>query len=154
MISASAQAPSSTIRRGVRRALDGLRVTAHAYDVRARLGYALDHDTCRRNAGFKDAGAPDRLPLPPPQLVYSVAGHFDVQRYYESGVYHAALLKEILASHARSIREFRSMLDFGCGCGRVTRQWHNLSSTEVVGTDYNARLIEWCRRALPFAHFS
>jgi len=143
-----------TIRPGVKRALDRFGFTAHAYDVRARLGYAFDRETKRRNARFNAAGAPDGLPLPPPQLVYSVAGHFNVQAYYESGTWHADLLRDVLKGHDRDIRDFRSLLDFGCGCGRVTRQWHNLSSTTVYGTDYNPLLVEWCRGALSFADFS
>jgi SAM-dependent methyltransferase len=47
----------------------------------------------------------------------------------------------------------RSILDFGCGCGRVVRHWANLAA-EVHGSDMNGRLIRWCRRNLPFATFA
>jgi SAM-dependent methyltransferase len=45
------------------------------------------------------------------------------------------------------------ILDFGCGCGRVTRYWRGDSALQIFGTDYNQRLIDWCRRSLPFAEF-
>jgi 2-polyprenyl-3-methyl-5-hydroxy-6-metoxy-1,4-benzoquinol methylase len=41
-------------------------------------------------------------------------------------------------------------LDFGCGCGRVLRQWC-ASSANLYGTDYNPLLIEWCQAHLSFA---
>jgi len=46
------------------------------------------------------------------------------------------------------------ILDFGCGCGRVTRFWSARNNARIFGTDYNQRLIEWCQRNLPFAEFS
>lgn len=45
------------------------------------------------------------------------------------------------------------MLDFGCGCGRVIRHWHDLQGPRVHGCDHDTRPIEWCRRNLPFAGF-
>jgi SAM-dependent methyltransferase len=138
----------------MKRALDGIGFTARLYDMRARVSYAFDRETKARNARFTAAGAPDGFPLPPPELVYSVAGHFDMQVYYDSGVWHAELLRDLLDAHDRDVQDCRCLLDFGCGCGRVTRQWHDLPSTRVHGTDYNPRLVEWCRNALSFADFS
>ena len=45
------------------------------------------------------------------------------------------------------------MLDFGCGCGRVTRNWAGLSGVQVAGTDLSRPAVDWCRRHLPFARF-
>ena len=44
------------------------------------------------------------------------------------------------------------MLDFGCGCGRVTRWWRDFNGT-VAGSDVSRPAIEWCRANLPFARF-
>ena len=46
----------------------------------------------------------------------------------------------------------RDSLDFGCGCGRVTRHWRGLPA-EVFGSDYNRHLVDWCKRNLAFARF-
>ena len=45
-----------------------------------------------------------------------------------------------------------SILDFGCGAGRVIRYWHGLPAAPY-GTDYNPDLIAWCEQHLPFAKF-
>jgi SAM-dependent methyltransferase len=44
------------------------------------------------------------------------------------------------------------VLDFGCGCGRVTRYWESFPGA-VAGSDVNARAIDWCRENLGFAAF-
>jgi SAM-dependent methyltransferase len=148
-----AAAPTTAApRRWLRRALDGVGLSATAYDIRARASHAVDRRARRRNAAFIAEGAPDGLPLPPPALVYAVAGHFNLEWYYDSGAQHAALLRSVVERHGRRPEGFRALLDFGCGCGRVTRHWTGQS--EVHGTDANPRLVEWCRRALPFGTFA
>ena len=142
------------MRSTIRRTADRLGVTARAYDVRARLRYLGDRTTRRRNAEFRSRAALDGLPLPPAELVYAVAGHFDVREYYESGASHGAFLRRILHDHQVAAESLGALLDFGCGCGRVVRQWRDLTSTDVHGSDLNARLVAWCRTAFPFASFS
>ena len=44
------------------------------------------------------------------------------------------------------------MLDFGCGCGRVTRYWGDFAGS-VSGSDVSAKAVDWCRTNLPFARF-
>jgi SAM-dependent methyltransferase len=132
--------------------LDRFGLVALAYDLRARARYALDRGLAARNRSFRRSRH-DGLPLPPPTLVYAVAGHFDLREYYESGVFHAALLRHSLADHGLDVESLGALLDFGCGCGRVTRQWSGLQTTAVHGSDYNGRLVEWCSRSLPFAQF-
>jgi SAM-dependent methyltransferase len=46
--------------------------------------------------------------------------------------------------------EVGSVLDFGCGCGRVLRYWTDHAGT-VAGSDRDDGAVEWCRRNLPFA---
>jgi SAM-dependent methyltransferase len=43
-----------------------------------------------------------------------------------------------------------SLLDFGCGCGRVARYWANLEGPAIHGVDTSASLVRWCRRNLTF----
>ncbi|MCP6725914.1 class I SAM-dependent methyltransferase, partial [Klebsiella pneumoniae] len=45
-----------------------------------------------------------------------------------------------------------SVLDFGCGCGRVTRWWADFEGA-VAGSDVNAEAVAWCRENLGFASF-
>jgi SAM-dependent methyltransferase len=137
----------------ITRTLDALGLVAYAYDRRAHLGYLTDRATRARNERLQAAGAPDGLPLPSPALVYAVAGHFDVQEYFNSGRIHAQLLRDVLTRNGFDIGGLGAILDFGCGCGRVVRNWRDLRATRVHGCDYNPTLIEWCREALPFAEF-
>ena len=44
------------------------------------------------------------------------------------------------------------MMDFGCGCGRVTRHLKDLPGN-VHGSDYNPHLVHWCAEHLPFGEF-
>jgi SAM-dependent methyltransferase len=136
----------------LRRAFDAIGIAAFADDVRAHLSYVVDRGLQRRNARLR-ASAPDALPLPPPRLVYSVAGHFDLGEYYESGRQHAEVLRRVLGSNQFAPEDFRALLDFGCGSGRVIRHWRDLPRTGLHGSDYNPRHVAWCRRALPFAEF-
>jgi SAM-dependent methyltransferase len=150
----AARTPSlGPAREGLKRVLDALGLVAFAYDLRARLGYVVDGSARAQNARFRASGVDDGLPLPPPTLVYSVAGHFSIEEYYESGRLHAELLRRVLADNGFELERFRSLLDFGCGCGRVLRHWRELTRTHVHGCDYNRRLVAWCRRSLPFAEF-
>ena len=52
----------------------------------------------------------------------------------------------------RSLGEFRRILDWGCGCGRLTRYLGRLPTT-VTGVDIDADNVSWCRRHLPFGDF-
>jgi SAM-dependent methyltransferase len=144
---------SDQARRWLRRGLDEVELAAFVYDARARLAYVRDSRLRRANERLRTAEAPDGLPLPPPYLVYLVAGHFNLAWYYESGATHADLLQEILRTNGYDMAAFRALLDFGCGCGRVTRHWHALDGVEVHGSDANTQLISWCREALRFARF-
>jgi SAM-dependent methyltransferase len=45
---------------------------------------------------------------------------------------------------------YRSVFDFGCGCGRVARHWAQVKGPKFYGCDYNAKAVQWCRRSLPY----
>ena len=107
-----------------------------------------------RAAGRTPPSTEDGLPVPPARLIVRVAGTADVGWFLESGRLAAASIEESLARHGRGVEELGALLDFGCGCGRVTRRWAWLGSTEVHGTDANERAVAWCRANLPFARFS
>jgi len=103
--------------------------------------------------GPSHSNAVDGLPIPPPRLIFEVAGTADPHWFLESGRLAADSIADALARHGRRVDDFRSVLDFGCGCGRVIRQWRGLDGTILLGTDTNERAVQWCRRNLPFAEF-
>ena len=94
----------------------------------------------------------DGLPVPPPRLLFLVTNECDPEWYFESGRNAAESLSDLLRANGLALAEQAPILDFGCGCGRVTRRWYDLG-VEVHGTDVNARLVDWCRKGLPFARF-
>jgi SAM-dependent methyltransferase len=57
-------------------------------------------------------------------------------------------MRELLAGHGIGL-EAAAILDFGCGCGRVTRHWAKPVGPAIFGCDYNPELVGWCRGHLP-----
>jgi SAM-dependent methyltransferase len=100
--------------------------------------------------------APDGLPFPPPELHFLVSGNkdLDYSAFWAIGRSCADMIIQLLKKHATDIDDLGAILDFGCGCGRMTRHFHALQKAQVFGTDYNPTLVDWCRRSLPFAEFA
>jgi SAM-dependent methyltransferase len=93
------------------------------------------------------------LSIPPFHLIYLVAGTNDIRWFLTSGELAAKSMHDILMKNRLDMGEFPSILDFGCGVGRVMRHWHGLKGPVLYGSDYNPDLIAWCRSNLKFAHF-
>lgn len=53
----------------------------------------------------------------------------------------------------RGLDSFVDILDWGCGCGRVTRNFYRLPQARVTGIDVDADNISWCRKHLKFGSF-
>ena len=93
--------------------------------------------------------ADDGHPLPPARLRLMVAGVPQADWFLEGGRAAALSIREAVPA---SLESMSSILDFGCGCGRVFRQWKDLPA-EIHGSDSNATLVAWCWENLPFGHF-
>jgi SAM-dependent methyltransferase len=89
----------------------------------------------------------DGLPLPPRRLMVRVAGTADADWFLRGG----QAGYDAIVAHV-PLAELESVLDFGCGCGRVTRYWRDFGG-RVTGTDLSRGAVEWCRSNLPFASF-
>ena len=86
------------------------------------------------------------------RLVRSSTGTSSLPWLFQGGARAAESISGVLARNGSDIRNFRSILDFGCGCGRVIRHWAKQDAA-VHGCDYNRKSVEWCRRSLTFARF-
>lgn len=106
-----------------------------------------------RSFGTDSSQTTGELPLPPRRLMVRVAGTPDADWFLESGRVSADTVSEAAARHGRPLEEVGSLLDFGCGCGRVTRWWRELEA-EVHGSDADAGAVEWCRANLRFGRFA
>jgi SAM-dependent methyltransferase len=119
----------------------------YAFPIYERYA-ALNPDLRKRYATFQ---SPDGLPVPPLRLIMKVSGTPEPEIYFQGGERAAQSITDILARHNISIDHLTSILDFGCGCGRVLRQWKHLQSADLHGTDYNRNLTGWCSSHLKFA---
>jgi SAM-dependent methyltransferase len=94
--------------------------------------------------------SPDGVPIPPARLLMTVAGSAEISVFLDGGQRAAACIRDILQRNGISIEGLPTLLDFGCGCGRVLRFWKDLPATELYGTDQNAELAAWCAAHLSF----
>jgi SAM-dependent methyltransferase len=99
--------------------------------------------------------SPDGLTtkLPPPELVLLVNGHVDVLSYARSrrdSVHH---LVEYINRSGLALKDFKSIFDFGCGCGRVLAGFEGLlaDDAKLYGCDINADLVSFAQNNIPFA---
>jgi len=90
---------------------------------------------------------PDGLPLPPRRLMVRVAGTADAEWFLRGG----RAGYDAIAAHV-DLQQTRDVLDFGCGCGRVTRYFKDQPG-DVAGSDVNGEAVAWCRDNLAFARF-
>lgn len=100
------------------------------------------------NAGFRLAGAFDGVPIPPTRLIYLSTNGKVIGRFLYGGkMCHDSIVYAVTKS-GHQIENFGSILEFGCGCGRVIRYWKNYTGPRVYGTDYNEDAIAWCKQHL------
>lgn len=136
------------------RFLDRSRLLGFVNDMIPAVQNAFGLHLQLENYRFRKQWPADKPALPPPRLIYLVTGQLKIERFLTQGQLGVKCIRRILSRNGLDIESFRSILDFGCGCGRIMRHWANLPHAQFYGTDYNPSLIEWCRRALPFAKFS
>lgn len=135
-------------------ALHALGLLEPARDTYNRLRYLFGFRVRRENADYLRAGPPDGLPVPPPHLIHLVGGSYSRKEFVENGRHGADCIRRILSRNGVAMESLGAILDFGCGCGRVARCWAVLKRTKVYGTDYNPKLVAWCREHLGFGEFS
>jgi SAM-dependent methyltransferase len=92
------------------------------------------------------------LPLPPAWLRVRVAGTADPEWFVASGEQSVAAMGAALAAADAALDDLDTILDFGCGCGRVLRHLAGVPA-DVYGTDPDGPAIRWCRANLGFAQF-
>lgn len=93
------------------------------------------------------------FPIPSPKLNHLVTGTFNAEWYVESGRRAFEAIWQSLGRRAIDMGQIKDVLDFGCGSGRVIRYWAG-QPARAAGSDYNPELIDWCKKAFPFARFA
>jgi len=95
----------------------------------------------------------DRMPpVPPPYLRFRVAGDYGVKWFHESGRESRNAFESALSGVGKTLQDFRSILDFGVGCGRVARWMEDLvPRARLYGVDIDPPAIRWCKRHIRYA---
>ena len=124
------------------RALDRMSLLAPVYRAYERV-----RSMRGSRDGEVDAGG---LPVPPPRLRVEVAGTPGLEWFLDSGRQQAGIIRSAGERNGAPLESTRSLLDFGCGCGRVLRHWAGLEGPAIHGSDYNERLVGWCAENLSF----
>lgn len=101
------------------------------------------------NIGYQICKAPDGLPIPDAHLINMVILSKEVAWFLHSGRLCADSIRYALQKNGYGFDDFETILDFGCGCGRVIRYWSRLVPPQrLYGTDINPELIAWDQKHL------
>lgn len=109
------------------------------------------YETVASIRGSRASAAADGLPVPPARLRHGVICSPSLDRFVESGERGYAT---IMATLDRNHVPFpASLLEFGCGCGRLLRHWQH-APVSAHGVDIRRDMVTWCSRHLRFATLS
>ena len=93
----------------------------------------------------------DTYPVPPEDLRWRVVGNRNAEAFLRSSVNIATFFDTLLAQAGTSMAAVDSILDFGCGCGRILRALPAMTKARLTGCDIDAEAVSWCQEHLPFA---
>lgn len=106
-----------------------------------------------RNQSFRRQHSGSQIPIPPIRLIVRVSGISSISSFLREGFLAVESMIGCLEKNGVKFAEFDSILDFGCGCGRVIRHLTWMDETLIVGTDSDAEAIEWCNKFVPQIEF-
>lgn len=101
------------------------------------------------------ASRAEEMPDPGALLIERVTGGTSLGAFRESGREAVRELEQTLSGLGRTLDSFESILDFGCGCGRMLLWLEDLGRRLALhGTDVDAEAIAWAAEHIPFCRFS
>jgi len=113
--------------------------------------YGVHQRTYRRSHSVLNPAL--EAPMPDAARIDRVIGG-DAASFRQGGATIAKRFDAYLAERfGRPLASFASVLDWGCGAGRVTRHLVRLCAGQVTGVDIDHDNIGWCQESLPQARF-
>jgi SAM-dependent methyltransferase len=95
-----------------------------------------------------------KFPLPPPLLRFRIAEDTNPYAFLSVGKTLTNHLQVCLKTINASLSDFRDVLDFGCGCGRILiHVMSDFPGHRYTGIDVDSEAIAWCRNNLSSASF-
>jgi SAM-dependent methyltransferase len=117
------------------------------------LGCVGDRPVARMSTRFR-ADLDRLMPTPPTELMVRVASVGDPSIFKAGGLKSFTDFYDAICRR-RDFRSTRRLLDWGCGCGRVTAHFLlEPERPEVFGCDIDGAAIAWCQENLPAGIFS
>lgn len=94
------------------------------------------------------------LPWPGDELVLRVTGGTNRETFYASGRQSVHDINAALGVVGTRLDQYSSILDFGCGCGRILLWLSDLGEgCTLHGVDIDERAIRWADENIPWARF-
>lgn len=94
------------------------------------------------------------IQIPTDELIFLVVGGANIPQFLATGGADYKLINGLLREAGLELKAGSRVLDWGCGCGRVARNWQEQSNNiEFYGCDLNEQLINWSQRNIPFGSF-
>lgn len=114
------------------------------YSLGCRLPAAQWADL-NRSAVFNDSSLRRYVgPFPPAELMQNTTG---LTREIDFAAHGADFWMALSHAAPKPLSEFSSVLDFGCGCGRLARMFVGHPG-RLAGCDIDRRHVEWCASAI------
>lgn len=129
-----------------------INLTDFSREMIVRFGSVYLSDSSRATPSFQDWAWPlknQEQPLPMLENMKRI-GSLEVDWFLFSGASFVEKLNDVIGQ--RSVKDI-SVLDWGCGCGRLTRHLINKGYGKVTGIDIDPMNIEWCKTNLTGANF-
>ena len=135
-------------------------MTRHLNELRAAPFWRFDASPTghyvaanwRQAIHFKNP-AFEHYPLPPEANIRRVIGDTSATRFAMGGAMIFKNIEHYLGELGLGWIDFRRVLDWGCGAGRVTRYMLGETSCAVTGVDIDPDNIAWCNASYPGARF-
>ena len=90
--------------------------------------------------------------IPPSWLIQAFTGVPNTNGFLITGITSANLLVDIYKSTFNDFTP-ETVMDFGCGCGRILRAMPQDTGIKYYGVDLHKMAIEWLKMSHPEMHF-